>query len=261
MERAGWRLPSLFELAALPGWQTIEFISDLHLTDADGATFRAWAGYLDGTRADAVFILGDLFEAWVGDDARSSGFEAACVDVLARASTRRSLGFMCGNRDFLVGPALLRDCGLIALQDPTLLTAWGRRVLLTHGDRLCLADEEYQRFREMTRGDDWRRAFLARPLAERRRLASQMRDASRRHQQAQGQERWADVDAAAAVAWLHAAGSVDLIHGHTHRPGTAPLAPGYLRHVLSDWDLDASPPRGEVLRLTRDGLTRHAVVH
>jgi UDP-2,3-diacylglucosamine hydrolase len=259
MDPTGWRLPTLYQLAAPPTWQAVEFISDLHLTEAGNETFRAWADYLESTPADAVFILGDLFEAWVGDDARASPFEAAAVDVLAQAASRRTMGFMAGNRDFLVGSAMLRDCGLTALQDPTLLIAFDRRVLLTHGDQLCLDDVEYQRFRALARSDAWRDAFLARPLAERRLLARQMRDASRQRQQAQSPGEWADVDAAAAVAWMHAAGSADLVHGHTHRPGRGELAPGFVRHVLSDWDFDGVPARGDVLRLTREGFSRHPV--
>jgi UDP-2,3-diacylglucosamine hydrolase len=258
MPPAGWRLPTLYELP-LPGqWQAVEFISDLHLTDDTPAAFAAWAGYMRATDADAVYILGDLFEAWVGDDARRCDFEARCVDVLSDASSRRQVGFMAGNRDFLVGPEMLRECGLVALQDPTLLVAWGRRVLLTHGDTLCLDDVDYQRFRAEARSDAWRAKVLALPLAQRRVLAGQMRDASRRHQSAQVQ--WADIDPAAAVAWLHAAGSRDLVHGHTHRPGTEVIAPGYLRHVLSDWDLATAPGRAEVLRLTREGFTRRRPV-
>ena len=257
MDAAGGRLPTTWnEYAAAPAWQAVEFISDLHLSEGQAGNFDAWSAYLAATDADAVFILGDLFEAWVGDDARGDRFEAACVDVLAQASRRRTMAFMCGNRDFLVGPAMLRECGVIDLPDPTLLLAWGRRVLLTHGDQLCLADVEYQRFRAIARSEAWRATFLARPLAERRELARQMRDASTQRQRAQAPAEWADVDTAAALAWLRAAGADDLVHGHTHRPLTEPLAPGHDRHVLSDWDVDAPTPRAEVLRLTRRGFER-----
>lgn len=255
----GWQLPSLYELVAAPHWRAVEFISDLHLADADGATFDAWARYMRDTRADAVLILGDLFEAWVGDDARGEPFEAACVDVLADASSRLQVGFMVGNRDFLVGSAMLRDAGAIGLQDPTLLVAFGQRVLLTHGDLLCLADVEYQRFREQARSDAWRRAALAMPIAQRRVVARQMRDASQQRQQG-AMAITTDIDPGAAMAWMHAAGCSQMVHGHTHRPGDEALGAGRMRHVLSDWDFDAVPPRGEVLRLTRDGFSRHAPV-
>jgi UDP-2,3-diacylglucosamine hydrolase len=255
---AGLRpLANVYECQAEPGWRSIEFISDLHLAEATPRTFGAWARYLRETQADAVFILGDLFEVWIGDDARTPGsFALRAADVLCDAAARRPVGFMAGNRDFLVGAALLRDCGVIALPDPTLLDAWGHRVLLTHGDELCLDDTAYQKFRAEVRSDAWRQAFLARPLAEREQIARRMRDASEDAKRAKPIADWVDVDTAAAVSWMHAAGSHTLVHGHTHRPGSEALAPAFMRHVLSDWDCEATPPRAQVLRLTRDGFTR-----
>jgi UDP-2,3-diacylglucosamine hydrolase len=248
-------LPAFYEFAAEPAWRSIEFISDLHLGAETQRTTARWARYLADTTADMVFILGDLFEVWIGDDARAPGsFAADAGAVLAEAASRRKLAFMAGNRDFLVGSALLRDTGVAALPDPTLLDAWGHRVLLTHGDALCVDDVAYQTFRAEVRREAWRTAFLARPLAERERLARAMRDASEANKRAQST--WADVDPAAAVAWMHATGSREMVHGHTHRPGSSVLAPGFTRHVLSDWDCDATPPRAQVLRLTRDGFAR-----
>lgn len=250
-------LDRVFELTAAAHWRTIDFISDLHLAEWQPHTFEAWASYLQRTRADAVFILGDLFEVWIGDDARRPGtFAGRAADVLTDAAGRRTLGFMAGNRDFLVGAGMLRDCGLVALADPTLLDAWGHRVLLTHGDALCLDDEAYQAFRAEVRGASWREAFLARPLAERETIARGMRDASESAKRARPMAEWSDVDAVAAVSWMHAAGSRDMVHGHTHRPASEVLAPGYTRHVLSDWDCDGPHRRAEVLRLTRDGFSR-----
>lgn len=254
-------LANVYECQAEPAWHRVEFISDLHLSDATPRTFEAWAHYLRSTQADAVFILGDLFEVWFGDDARATdAFAQRAADVLQEAASLRPVSFMAGNRDFLVGAAMLRDCGVVALSDPTVLDAWGQRVLLTHGDELCLADTAYQQFRRDVRSGAWRQAFLAKPLAEREQIARSMRDASESAKRikfgAKPVAEWADVDAAAAVSWMHAAGSRTLIHGHTHRPSTETLAPGYVRHVLSDWDLDAAPQRAQVLRLTRDGFSR-----
>lgn len=250
-------LPPLYQWAVPAAWRSIDFISDLHLSANGPRTVQAWRDHLLHTPADAVMILGDLFEVWVGDDQRERGFERLCIDVLAEAASRRTVAFMAGNRDFLLGDAMRRDCGLLALQDPTLLDAWGHRLLLSHGDALCLDDTEYQRFRAQARAPAWQREFLALPLAVRLQRAGQARAASEARKQAAGfdPELWADVDAAAAVAWLHATGASDLIHGHTHRPGDEILAPGHARHVLSDWDLDQAR-RAEVLRLTRDGLVR-----
>ena len=243
------------------GWAAIDFISDLHLSPAMPRTFAAWADHLRPTTADAVFILGDLFDAWIGDDSRDDPFEARCWAVLADAARRRTLAFMAGNRDFLVGEPLLADCGVLPLADPTLLAAFGQRVLLTHGDALCLADTAYQRFRAQVRDARWQAAALARPLAERRLLARALRDGSDAHQQAAALPVGAtDVDPAETLRMMRNAGAGVVVHGHTHRPQSAPLAPGAMRHVLSDWDLDADPaqPRAEVLRLTRDGFERIA---
>ncbi len=248
---------SAFERFDAPAsWQAIDFISDLHLDVQHPQTFEAWRRHLLNTPADAVFLLGDIFEAWVGDDARTSGFEQRCAETLKAASAQRFVAFMAGNRDFLVGPALLDECGVRHLSDPTLLQAWEHTALLTHGDALCLADADYQRFRAMVRQPEWQQDFLSRPLAERRAIARQLRDASQAKQADMPAEEWADVDAGAAVAWLKQAGTAQMVHGHTHRPGTSELAPGVIRHVLSDWDLDVPMPRAEVLRLTRAGFER-----
>lgn len=249
--------PALQEVKAEPGWRCIDFISDLHLGADTPQTFEAWADYLRHTAADAVFILGDLFEVWVGDDARFDGFEARCAAVLKETSQHRSIGFMVGNRDFLVGAPMLQDCGVTGLPDPCVLSALGQRVLLTHGDELCLADTEYQRFRTLVRSAAWQAEFLAQPLEARRQFARDVRNQSEMRKKGMpSPSDWADVDAAAAIEWLRQANSPTLIHGHTHRPGTEPLGSGCVRHVLSDWDLDHPPQRAEVLRLTDAGLAR-----
>jgi UDP-2,3-diacylglucosamine hydrolase len=247
-------LPAYFELAAPQGWRAIDFISDLHLCESMPRTFDAWSLHLRHTPADAVFILGDLFEVWVGDDARERSFERQCVELLAEASSHRQLAFMVGNRDFLVGAAMLRACGMMGLPDPTLLSAWGQAVLLTHGDALCLDDQPYQAFRNEVRSPKWQQAFLARPLADRLQIAADIRRASESRRRFDGNTD-SDLDAAAAVRWLHAMGAAEMVHGHTHRPGSSVLAPGFKRHVLSDWDLDQAR-RAEVLRLTRQGFAR-----
>lgn len=248
-------LPTFWELEASPDWTAVDFISDLHLSDETPRTFERWAAYMRSTPASAVIILGDLFEVWVGDDARQSGFEASCAEVLADAAAHRAVAFACGNRDFLVGGEMLRDCGVRALPDPTVLIAFGERIMLSHGDALCLDDHEYQAFRAMVRAPEWQRDFLARPLDERQRLARQMRDHSEQRKRGMAPAEWIDVDKATAVRWMHEAQTPTLIHGHTHRPAREDLAPGYVREVLSDWDCDgAGPPRAEVLRLKAGGL-------
>lgn len=247
-------LPAFFEFDAPPTWRCIDFISDLHLCEAMPRTFDAWAAHLRHTPADAVFMLGDLFELWVGDDMRSQPFEQRCVEVLADTARRRHTAFMVGNRDFLVGDALLQAAAMAGLPDPTLLSAWGRRVVLSHGDALCLDDHAYQTFRAQVRNPAWQAQFLAKPLAERLAIAAGVRRASDARRQFDG-DAGIDIDPAAAVAWLQALGAAELVHGHTHRPGSNALAPGFMRHVLTDWDLDAGQ-RAEVLRLTPAGFER-----
>ena len=146
---------------------------------------------------------------------------------------------------------LARQCGLTLLADPTALDFGGRRWLLSHGDALCLADADYLRFRAQVRTPQWIQSFLQKPLAEREAVARQLRDASlARHAVTTA---YADVDAPLARQWLQAAGAQALVHGHTHRPAEHDLGDGLRRIVLADWDPDATPPRGEVLRLWADG--------
>lgn len=252
--------PPVAPTLALPEhWRAIDFISDIHLTAAMPRTFDAWVGHLLNTDADALLVLGDLFEVWVGDDARTRPFERLCLDALALAARQRPVWVMVGNRDFLLGAQALSECGAQALADPTVLQAWNTRALLTHGDAWCLDDHGYQRFRDMVRSPGWQQDFLARPLDERLAIAAHIRSESEQRKQAVTEPAgWADVDTPEALRWLQATGAADLIHGHTHRPGSAALAPGHLRHVLSDWDLDGDAPRAEVLRLTPAGFERRA---
>jgi UDP-2,3-diacylglucosamine hydrolase len=260
-------VPPIAELPAPPAWRTVDFISDLHLQASEPATFSAWQHYLESTPADAVFILGDLFEVWVGDDAVGSdlqdpaaGFDARCVQAMGNAAGRLALFFMHGNRDFLVGQALMDLCNATLLADPTVLVfpaGTGRRWLLSHGDALCLDDVDYMTFRRQVRSPEWQRAFLARPLAERQAIARGLREQSEARKQSGAP--YADVDTQAARQWLQAANSRTLIHGHTHRPAVHDLGGGLSRVVLSDWDLGAQAPRAEVLRLTADGLHRIAL--
>jgi UDP-2,3-diacylglucosamine hydrolase len=203
-----------------------------------------------------VFILGDLFEVWVGDDAvtpdPAACFEARCAQVLHAASQRLALFFLHGNRDFLLGPAFAQACGMTLLDDPTPLDFAGQRWLLSHGDALCLDDTDYQLFRTQVRSAPWQQAFLAKPLAERQAMAQAIRTQSENRKRS-GMP-YADVDSAAACDWLATAQASTLIHGHTHRPADHALPSGSTqarrRLVLSDWDAMATPVRAEVLRLS-----------
>ena len=254
-EPAGvWEVPA--------SWRTIDFISDLHLAEDTPRTFAAWSTYLLGTPADAVLILGDLFESWVGDDARFDPFEASGVAALREAASRRTIAFMVGNRDFLVGPEMLAACGMSALADPSVVAAFGQCALLAHGDAMCVDDTAYQAFRTVVREAGWQREFLGRSLTERRAVARAMRTGSEAAKAAAGLV--SDVDRGLAVAALNQAGATTLVHGHTHRPADEQLAPGLTRRVLSDWDLDHGRARAEVLRWSHRGferLTPEAAVH
>jgi UDP-2,3-diacylglucosamine hydrolase len=248
----------------------VDFISDLHLQAAELHTFEAWASYLRNTRADAVFMLGDLFEAWVGDDVvppTGSGagaeFEARCVDVMRDFGSQRALFVMHGNRDFLMGQALMQCASATLLDDPCMLAFGGQRWLLSHGDALCLADTDYQAFRRTVRSADWQQEFLAKPLAERQQIARHLRAQSQALQRARlaaghdPLQDYADVDSDAAAAWLGDAQATHLIHGHTHRPGDHLIrhvqGQALRRSVLTDWDHAAQPPRSGVLRLSLEG--------
>ncbi len=252
------------ELQAPSSWQAIDFISDLHLCQALPRTFAGFQRHLQTTTADAVFILGDLFELWVGDDMAQQPFEQRCVAALRAAGERLTLAFMAGNRDFLVGPQLLLQAGMQGLQDPTVLQAFGQRVLLSHGDALCLDDEPYQAFRQEVRSDAWQFRFLAQSLPQRLQVAGQIRSASKERQRYDGAA-GTDIDRVAALRWMQAGRAHVLVHGHTHRPASQLLEPGYERHVLTDWDLDAGQGlgpnrRAEVLRFSAQGFQRIPLV-
>lgn len=264
--------PALAMIEVPAHWRQVDFISDLHLTDAMPQTFAAWRDYLLRTTADAVFILGDLFEAWVGDDSRHAGFEAQACSVLTRSAARQDVFVMVGNRDFLLGDAMLRACGLHALADPTVLSAFGGRALLTHGDAWCTSDVDYQRFRARVRAPAWQAQVLEQPLAERRKMARSMRSESERLASDQKADQradqnvdpkadpkapWHDIDPTIAREAMVGAGASILVHGHTHRPGSDTIHPGGTRHVLSDWDLDhGTQHRAEVLRWDAEGWHR-----
>lgn len=244
-------------------WNRLEFISDLHLHEEDSATFGLWQRYLQTSTADAIFILGDLFEAWVGDDAldeiapgRQANFEQRCKVELAKSVTRRPTYFLHGNRDFLVGSHFFETTGVQLLADPCMLTAFGMRFILSHGDALCIDDAPYMRWRSMVRAPQWQQAVLNQPLAERRALASHIRMEKARLGRTVAP--FVDVNAAMAIDWLNLHEARCLVHGHTHHPMRHDLGNGLERLVLSDWDGLATPSRAQVMRLEVSGWQRVA---
>lgn len=254
------------ELQALQHWGAVDFISDLHLCESQPATFDVWQRYMNSTTADAVFILGDLFEVWVGDDSIRSdlslhagdlNFEERCAMVLQAAGKRLNLYFIHGNRDFLIGKQLMVTCNATLLADPTVLSFEEQRYLLTHGDMLCLGDTQYLAFRDIVRQPAWQQEQLAKPLLERQAIGKQMRLESQKNQHNQHHLlEYVDVDNDAAIAWLQASNAKTMIHGHTHKPANHDLGDGFERVVMTDWDLTTMHARAEVLRLSANGLQR-----
>lgn len=222
----------------------LAFLSDVHLEAADPATFQAWADYLLHLQADALFILGDLFEVWVGDDILDdpkATFERDCLSRIHAVSHRMPVYWMAGNRDFLLGSAACEAGGMQALSDPCVLHTAESTWLLSHGDALCLGDTDYQLFRAKVRSPAWQQAFLAKPLHERIQEARAIRTQSEARKNAHSV--WVDVDASAVIDWLGDHQASLLLHGHTHRAAAHSLGQGLERQVLSDWHADADPPR------------------
>lgn len=232
---------------------TTLFVSDLHLDASRPEATALFLRFLrdEAGNADALYILGDLFEAWVGDDDPSE-VGAAVADGL-RAVTERGVPvyFVRGNRDFLLGADYARRCGMTILPDPCVVMLDGRPVLLMHGDLLCTDDEAYQGFRRQVRDPAWQREFLAQPLDRRLAFAAQARAASAAHQQSV-REDITDVTPATVESTFARYGIGLLIHGHTHRPAVHSLvAAGHPRKriVLGDWY-----QQGSVLRVDADGF-------
>ena len=234
-------------------WSSIEFISDIHLQSSEPANFAAWSRYLLHVQADALFILGDLFEVWVGDDLLDhpeGTFERECLSLLQQTSQRMPIHWLVGNRDFLFGERALRASGMQALSDPCVVQAAHTNWLLSHGDALCVADTDYQAFRQTVRSAQWQEAFLSQTLSERLQIARHLRQQSEARKALQ--HSWVDVDTLSAVACLNEHHSTVLIHGHTHQAACHTLPQGQLRWVLSDWDAAATPARLQALRWQAD---------
>jgi len=198
---------------------TALFISDLHLTAGDAETTRRFVEFMEGPARAArdLYILGDLFEAWVGDDDDDPRLEpiVAALRKLTRSGVACAL--MHGNRDFLLGQGFCEATGARLLGDYERVTLGGERVLLTHGDLLCTDDTRYMTLRAELRSKEWQRDFLARPLAERRQIASDLRQLSATEIAAK-EEYIMDVNQAAVERTMRDHGVTLLVHGHTHRP-------------------------------------------
>jgi len=239
---------------------TTLFISDLHLDAARPQITRLFGQFLhnQARNAAALYILGDLFEAWIGDDDDAPLVQEVAAALRAVSDAGVPVFFLHGNRDFLLGHDYAARAGMRLLPDPSVIMLYGKPVLLMHGDTLCTDDVAYQAFRAQSRTPAWREAMLAQPLAARRALAAQARNASYAHQQTlktsdRAQfETITDVSASTVDTTFIRYGIDTLIHGHTHRPAIHSVQAGKAhctRIVLGDWY-----EHGSVLRVTADGF-------
>ena len=232
---------------------TTLFISDLHLDPAQPQITEQLLEFLGAARGrtEALYVLGDLFEAWLGDDDPEPEYRRAVSALRALRDSGTRCYFMHGNRDFLVGARFSAESGCELLQEHTVADLYGERVLLMHGDLLCTDDVEYQNFRRMVRDPQWQQRMLALPLAERAGLARQMK-AQTRARVMQKAEEIMDVNQETVEATMRRFGVQKLLHGHTHRPDVhrfALEAAPAVRIVLGDWYT-----QGSVVRWDADGF-------
>ena len=239
---------------------TTLFISDLHLDPSRPAITDLFLAFLhrEGPAAEALYILGDLFEAWIGDDTPSPAADDVATALRALSDSGVPVYFIRGNRDFLLGEAYAARAGLRILPDPSVIDLYGTPVLLQHGDLLCTDDVPYQQFRAQTRDPAFQAQFLAQPLAARIAFAQQARQASQQRQSEMKQgdtarfETVTDVAPDEVEATFVRYGVDTMIHGHTHRPAIHQLQAGgrtCRRIVLGDWY-----EQGSVLRVNAEGL-------
>lgn len=230
------------------------FISDLHLEEKRPDITRAFLHFLteDAPQAETLYILGDLFEAWIGDDAQTplSIEVVAALKKLTDAGT--ALFIMHGNRDFLIGHAFAKSTGATLLDDPTVIDLYGKPALLMHGDTLCTNDIEYLKFRAQVRHPLFQQDFLSKPIHERIAIAKHIRDISK----TEGQNKAYDIMDVTPQAVLDAMAQhhVDLlIHGHTHRPATHDVTVNNKpaqRMVLGDWDKNPQIVKADATQCT-----------
>jgi UDP-2,3-diacylglucosamine hydrolase len=215
------------------------FTSDLHLDPARPDAIAAFERFCasEAREAERVYILGDLFEAWVGDDDDDPGLEPIRAALAALTASGTICHFMHGNRDFLVGERFARETGCRLLGDYERIDIAGEPVLLTHGDLLCTDDVRYMTLRRQVRDPDWQQEFLAKPLDERRRIAAELRQLSQTEMAAKS-EAIMDVNADAVTSIMRQFDVHRLLHGHTHRPAIHRFeldGKAALRVVLNDW--------------------------
>ena len=237
------------------------FISDLHLQVSHPRTLQAFLAFMKerAVQAERLYLLGDIFEYWAGDDDLADPFNAQVVATIrAVADAGTTVYWMAGNRDFLVGDAFARAAGLQQLADPHVIAAGPRTIALLHGDAQCTLDTAYMAFRAQVRQSAWQADFLGMPLAQRKAIIAGLRQGSRDAHTEKSYET-VDVTPDAIDAVFLDTGADVIIHGHTHRPAVHEHGKK-LRYVLPDWELDAEPRRGGWFALHADGsIVRHDV--
>lgn len=215
------------------------FISDLHLHESRPQVTRAFFQFLytQAIHAEVLYILGDFFDAWIGDDDDSELVHDVASGLHKLSELGVAIYFMHGNRDFLLGETYASKAGMTIINDGTVIDLYGTPTLLMHGDSLCTGDIEYQQFRTMVRSAQWQQQILAQPLAARRALAAEMREKSQSMNSLKADDIM-DVSSDDVIAQMKAASVTRLIHGHTHRPAHHQLVidnkPAE-RIVLGDW--------------------------
>ncbi|WP_303286651.1 UDP-2,3-diacylglucosamine diphosphatase [Marinobacter sp. SS8-8] len=218
---------------------TTLFISDLHLEESRPDITRAFLAFLEQKAAGAerLYILGDFFEAWIGDDERTPLQEKVAAALRNVSGGGTEIFLMHGNRDFLIGANFCDRAGAALLEDPSVIDLYGTPTLLMHGDSLCTADEEYQKLRVNMRNPQWQKMILQRPLKDRQQMARQLREISMAKNQDK-EEFIMDVTPGEVVREMEAHGVQRMIHGHTHRPAEHALTANgqpAKRIVLGDW--------------------------
>lgn len=237
------------------------FVSDVHLQPALPRTTDAFIAFLreHAAKAGQLYILGDLFEYWAGDDDLVTPYNRLICDEIRKVNEAGvAIFWVAGNRDFLVGEAFSHASGMTPLPDPCVNQLGGQRIVLTHGDAQCTDDHAYIAFRAQVRQPEWQRNFLAMPLAQRKAIIDGMRTGSREAQRGKSYEIM-DVNADAISMLFETTDATVMIHGHTHRPATHRTKVGgkeRIRHVLPDWDCDGESPRGGWLSLEANGAFR-----
>lgn len=237
------------------------FISDLHLQESHPRTAEAFFRFLSerAVHARQLYLLGDIFEYWAGDDDLDTPFHQRVVHALrALADAGVEIFWIAGNRDFLVGAQFAQAAGVTILAEPHVITVGGTRIALVHGDAQCTADTKYMAFRAQVRESAWQQQFLALPLAQRKQIIAGLREGSREAHATKSYEIM-DVTPEAVDALFEQTGAHVIIHGHTHRPAMHLLG-DKRRYVLPDWELDTESTRGGWIALDATGvLSRHAL--